>query len=123
MKLLLVDDDEFLRDMYAHKFIEGGHDVTVADGGLKALMILRQVQDFDLIILDMIMPGMTGVELLENIRSHFPDLKARRIVLSNQNQSEDLREASEAGAIGYLLKAELIPSEVLKKVEAIYNKK
>lgn len=122
MKLLLVDDDAFLRDMYALKFSESGHEVDAVDGGLSALAKLEQVQDFELIVLDMIMPGMSGVELLEAIKLKFPDLKAKRIVLSNQGQDEDIREATEAGAVGYIIKAESIPSDVVKKVEAIAKK-
>jgi len=122
MKILLVDDDEYLRDMYTIKFTQNGHTVQVADGALKALSILRQVSDFDVILLDMIMPGMTGVDLLQKIQEEFPGLKSKRIVLSNQGQPEDIEEATEAGAVGYIIKAQCIPSEVLKKVEAIYNK-
>ncbi len=122
MKLLLVDDDAFLRDMYALKFSECGHEVDAVDSGLAALAKLEQVKDFELIVLDMIMPGMNGVELLEAIRDKYPDLAAKRIVLSNQGQDEDIREATEAGAIGYIIKAESIPSDVVKKVEAIAKK-
>lgn len=122
MKILLVDDDEYLRDMYTIKFTQNDHIVQVADCGSKAISILRQVNDFDIILLDMIMPGMTGVELLQKIQEEFPNLKSKRIVLSNQGQPEDMDEAKEAGAVGYIIKADSIPSEVLKKVEAIYNK-
>jgi len=119
MKLLLVDDDAFLRDMYATKFIECGHEVDAAENGQSALNKLQQVADFDVVLLDMVMPGMTGVELIQNIKERFPDLQAKYIVLSNQGQSEDIREAMEVGASGYIVKAELIPSDVVKKVEAL----
>ena len=122
MKILLVDDDTFLRDMYSTKFLECGHDVTPAIHASDALRILETVHDFDLMLVDMIMPGMTGVELLTELKNTMPDLPMRRIVLSNQGQDQDIEEATEAGAIGYIIKAQSVPSEVVKKVEEIMSK-
>jgi two-component system, OmpR family, response regulator len=122
MKILLVDDDTFLRDMYATKFIECGHNVTPAIHAADALRILETTRDFDLMLVDMIMPGMTGVELLSALRTTMPDLTMKRIVLSNQGQDQDIEEATEAGAIGYIIKAQSVPSEVVKKVEEIMSK-
>jgi len=122
MKILLVDDDAFLRDMYTIKFMEHGHEVTVADGGATALTLLDQGNSYDLVLMDMIMPGTSGVELLKIIRDKFPDQTKQCIFLSNQGQEEDVREATEAGAIGYIIKAESIPSEVVKKVDDIMEK-
>ncbi|HEY0964686.1 MAG TPA: response regulator [Candidatus Paceibacterota bacterium] len=119
MKLLLVDDDAFLRDMYATKFVECGHEVDSADSAVVALGKLQQRTDFDVVLLDMVMPGMTGVDLIVAIKERFPDLKSKYIVLSNQGQSEDIQEAMDAGASGYIVKAELIPSDVVKKVETL----
>ncbi len=122
MKILLVDDDTFLRDMYCTKFIECGHDVTPAIHASDALRILGSVQDFDLMLVDMIMPGMTGVELLIELNANMPSLTMKRIVLSNQGQDQDIDEATDAGAIGYIIKAQSVPSEVVKKVEDIMSK-
>lgn len=123
MKLLLVDDDAFLRDMYATKFSELGHTVDVADGAIMALAKIEQDQSFEAIVLDMIMPGLSGVDLLREIAKKYPDLKAKKIVLSNQGQNEDIEEATAAGAVGYIIKAESIPTDVVKKVEKIMNTK
>ncbi len=122
MKILLVDDDTFLRDMYATKFIECGHDVTPAIHAADALRVLETVRDFDLMLVDMIMPGMTGVELLLELKNAMPDLSMKRIVLSNQGQDQDIEEATDAGAIGYIIKAQSVPSEVVKKVQDIMSK-
>jgi CheY-like chemotaxis protein len=122
MKILLVDDDGFLRDMYTTKFVESGYNVDVADGSSAAISKLQDGNEYDLIILDMVMPGTSGVELLKIIRSQFPDQTKCCIFLSNQGQDEDIREATEAGAVGYIIKAESIPSEVVKKVEIIMEK-
>lgn len=119
MKLLLIDDDAFLRDMYAVKFTEEGHQVEMADGAATALKVIEKNSDFDVILLDMIMPGMSGVELIKTIKKQFPGLEKKCIVLSNQGQAEDIEEATAAGAIGYIIKAEAVPSDVVKKIEKI----
>lgn len=122
MKILLVDDDAFLRDMYTIKFVQHGHEVSVADGGAATLSLLEQGNSFDLVLLDMIMPGTTGVELLKIIKAQFPEQVKLCIFLSNQGQQEDIQEAMDAGAVGYIIKAESIPSEVVKKVDEIIKK-
>lgn len=121
MKLLLIDDDVFLRDMYAKKFSDSGYVVEVAEGPTDALSKIQRSPDFDMILLDMVMPGMTGVELIRVIKKDFPDMKAKCVVLSNQGLDEDIKAAKAAGAIGYIIKAESVPSDVVKKVEVLFN--
>lgn len=123
MKLLIVDDDAFLRDMYAIKFSESGYDVAVAETAEQALDVIAKSPDFRVILLDMVMPGMGGVELIETIKSTFPDMKADLIVLSNQGQESDVAEATRVGASGYIVKAESIPSDVVAKVAKLTGKK
>lgn len=119
MKILLVDDDTFLRDMYATKFIECGHTVTPALHAADALRVLETDTSFDLMLVDMIMPGMTGVELMAEIKRVLPNVTMKAIVLSNQGQDQDIAEAKAVGAIGYIIKAQSVPSEVVKRVEEI----
>ena len=99
MKLLLVDDDAFLRDMYAIKFSESGYDVHIAETANQALTVIGQSPDFDIVLLDMIMPGMTGVELIKEIKIAHPDMNAACVVLSNQGQDSDVVTAKAAGAV------------------------
>lgn len=119
MKILLVDDDTFLRDMYATKFIECGHVVTPAVHAADALRVLETDTTYDLMLVDMIMPGMTGVELMTEIKRVLPNIAMKSIVLSNQGQDQDIAEAKAAGAVGYIIKAQSVPSEVVKRVEEI----
>ena len=123
MKILLIDDDVFLRDMYATKFTECGHIVDAVENATTALSKLQQTQDFDVILLDMIMPGLTGTELIGEIKARYPETKSKFIMLSNQGQQEDIDGAMAAGADGYIIKAESIPSDVIKKIESLFNKK
>ncbi|MEZ4195390.1 MAG: response regulator [Candidatus Paceibacterota bacterium] len=121
MKILLVDDDDFLRDMYASKFISCGHTVEVADSSASTISKFQNGSTFDLLILDMVMPGTSGVELLKIIKDRFDSQLKYSIFLSNQGQDEDIEEATQAGAIGYIIKAHSIPSEVVQNVEKIVN--
>ncbi len=120
MKILLVDDDAFLRDMYATKFGENGHSVDVASTGEIALEMLQK-ESYQVVLMDMIMPGMTGIELLKKIEALHLEKKPICIVLSNQGEHQDIEEAKKAGAQGYIVKAEMIPSEVVKKVAEIVS--
>ena len=123
MKILLIDDDAFLRDMYASKFTESNYEVEVAEGPMAAMQKVESDQSFDVIVLDMIMPGMGGVELMKTLKEKYPKLNASYIVLSNQGQQEDIEDAKTAGADGYIIKAESIPSDVVKKLESIVQNK
>ena len=120
MKILLLDDDAFLRDMYATKFIELGHQVKVAETGEQALNELRHDR-YNVILLDMVMPGMSGIELLNAINDEQLGEGLTRIVLSNQGSKEEIESAYAAGAKGYIIKAELIPSEVVAEVTRLVS--
>lgn len=121
MKILLVDDDVFLRDMYATKFGELGHTVTTAETGERALESIKEGK-FDVVLLDMIMPGMSGIELLTKIKELKPSPMPACIVLSNQGGKEEMESAKKAGAKGYIIKAELIPSEVVAQVTKLVSR-
>lgn len=122
MKILLVDDDAFLRDMYATKFTELGHDIEVAEVGEAALNTLHE-KTFDIVLMDMIMPGMTGIELLKKIKEEKLGGDPACIMLSNQSEEQDKSRAMAAGALGYIVKAEHIPSDVVKQVVSLMNPK
>ena len=118
MKILLVDDDAFLRDMYATKFKESGHDVAAVADGAAALGHLES-EAVDVVLLDMVMPGMNGLALLEAAMKLPQAGNTKFIVLSNQSEEADRERAEKAGATGYIVKAESVPSEVVKSVEAM----
>lgn len=122
MKILLVDDDAFLRDMYATKFSEKGFSIEVAETADVAITRLRE-NEYDVVLLDMIMPGMTGVEALDIIKKEKLGGDPICIVLSNQSEEQDKSSALAAGAKGYIVKAELIPSEVVEAVVKIVTEK
>lgn len=122
MKVLLVDDDAFLRDMYATKFIECGHEVEALGEASLALASIKEKQH-DVVLLDMVMPAMTGLDLLKEVSKNNLKRQTTFIILSNQSETTDRSSATEAGADGYIVKAESIPSDVVKQVESICNSK
>lgn len=113
--IYLVDDDRFLLDLYAVKFRNAGHDVSVFGGGEDLLIALRKkdAKAPDAILLDLIMPGIGGFEALETMRKENLAKNAKIIILSNQGQDSDIEKAKQLSADGYIIKASAIPSEVL----------
>jgi CheY-like chemotaxis protein len=117
--VLLVDDDKFLLDMYTLKFKESGCTVNAISDPVRALEELRKGLAPDVLLLDIVMPAMTGFEFLEKLRAEKLVPKATVIMLTNQGQKEDVDRATSLGAAGYIIKASSIPSEILKKVVEI----
>jgi len=115
-KVLIVDDDHFLLDMYSVKFKASGFDVDTAIGGNDALGKLKEGSNPDVILLDLVMPTMDGIELLENIRKDNLSPNAAVIILSNQNQASDIERAKKLNVASYIVKASSIPSEVVSQV-------
>ena len=124
-KILIVDDDKFLLDMYTLKFKEKGFEVTSAFGSTNALAILKERSDedgFGVILTDVVMPSMDGFELVEEIKKNKLAEGAKVIILSNLGQPTDIEKGKRVGADGYIVKADSTPSEVVKKVVDILNK-
>lgn len=121
LKILLVDDDRFLLDMYLLKFKKSGLEIDTASNGISALEKIKASSDYDMVLMDIIMPGMDGLELLKKIRDEKLLPKAVVIMLTNQADDED--KARALGVDGYIIKATMIPSEVVEKVLSIYQNK
>ncbi|MCR4276312.1 MAG: response regulator [Candidatus Parcubacteria bacterium] len=113
-RVYLVDDDRFLLDLYAVKFRNAGHEVSVFGSGEDLLTALRKGEPApDAILLDLIMPGVGGFEALETMRKENLAKSSKVIILSNQGQDSDIEKAKQLFADGYIIKASAIPSEVL----------
>ena len=100
-KILIIDDDEFLLDMYAVKFKEEGFEVEVARGGKEALDRIKEGVYPEIVLLDVVMPGMDGFELLEIIRKENLIPASKIIILSNLGQKEHLDRGISLGAADY----------------------
>jgi len=120
-KALFIDDDKFLLDMYALKFTKAGYDVKTADSADTALKILRDGYAPDIMMTDVIMPGMDGLEFIAAVRKEKLALGSVIIMLTNQGTPEDIAKARSMSVDGYIVKATTIPSEVLTEAEKIYK--
>jgi len=119
LKILLVDDDRFLLDMYLLKFKKGGCEVDVSPNSTNGLEKLRAGEVFDIVIVDIIMPGIDGIEFLKKVRDEKLATETVFVMLTNQTDSEE--KAKSLGVCGYIIKASTIPSEVVEQVLQIYK--
>lgn len=119
--IYLVDDDRFLLDLYSVKFKNAGHEVTIFSDGESLISALRKEGAVmpDVILIDVIMPGMTGFETLEAIRREGLAKGSKIIFLTNQGQDSDIEKAKQLSADGYITKASAIPSEVFAETMRI----
>ena len=114
--VLIVDDDKFLLGMYRKKFESAGMVVDVAVGAQEALVKLRDNAKLDILLLDIIMPTMDGLELLKTIRDEKLVPPAAVIMLTNESDSDRIEQARALGIKGYLVKASYSPSEIVEEV-------
>ncbi|MCR4330594.1 MAG: response regulator [Patescibacteria group bacterium] len=115
-KILIVDDDKFLLDMYAVKFEQSGFEVAASLGSTEALARLKDGFLPDIILTDILMPALSGFELLSQIKKEGLAKDAKTIILSNMGEKADLDRGSELKVDGYMIKASMVPSEVVNKV-------
>lgn len=117
--IYLVDDDQFLLNMYVMKFQHAGHRVKSFNSGRELIDALREGPTLDALLLDLLMPEFDGFHILETIREEGLIPQAKIIVLSNQEQTSDIDKAENFNIDGYIVKASAIPSEVLEKAITI----
>lgn len=120
--VFIVDDDAFLLNMYVAKFQKAGHTIETAKNGPDALKKLQEGYAPDIMLLDVVLPGMDGIEILKEIRKQNLASKTRFIMFTNQSNGQELEAARELGVPDYLIKADLIPSQIVVKVLEIINR-
>ena len=120
LSVLLVDDDSFLLDIYSTKFREQGATVQIALSGDDAISLLKGGSfKPNVIVLDIVMPNIDGIEILKKIKEDNLAPGAKVVMLSNQQ--EDIERAKGAGADEYIIKANSTPSEVLTQIMAVFS--
>lgn len=122
-KILIVDDDSFLLDMYALKFSQHNFEVHTAESGVQAVEKLKGDLRPDIILLDIIMPEMDGFEMLEKINQGNLSPNSSKIILSNKSEQADIDRGNRLGVVGYIVKANSTPAEVIDQVLEILTKK
>lgn len=115
-KILFVEGDPFIAEIYKKKFESSGFDVLNVATGKEALKKVLE-QKFDLILLDLVIPELSGTEVLRELRhnpAYDPDLKV--VIFSNLSSPGDREECLKLGADGFISKTEFSPSEVVEEV-------
>lgn len=117
-KILLAEDDIQLIDMYKRKFKLEGFEVYIAENGQEAI---DQFETFtpDIVLLDIMMPKVNGLEVLRHIRKGSKNKDALVIILTNLGNESTSEEIYKLGATDYIVKADMTPLEVTNKVKEI----
>ncbi len=121
-RLLLVEDEIFIRELYEKVLGGAGYDVESSQDGQDGLNKAKAGKH-DMILLDIMLPKMTGIDVLKEIRKDPSDyLKTVPIfLLTNLGQESIIKEAFKIGANGYLLKAKYLPNQILNEIEAFFK--
>lgn len=118
VRILVVEDDKFLRSILSARLMREGFTVEEAVDGSEALKKIEEFQP-KLILLDLVMPDIDGFEVLKRMRENDALSKIPVLVLSNLGQDEDIRRAKDLGAKEYLVKAYFTPSEIVARAQKI----
>ena len=113
--ILIVEDDKFLRELIVQKLIREKYEVVEAIDGEQGVKKIKEEKP-DLILLDLILPGIDGFEVLARMKDDPEISPIPTIVLSNLGQKEDVEKGLKLGAVDYLIKAHFTPGEIIEKI-------
>lgn len=116
--ILIIEDDKFLRELIAQKLIKEGYKTSEAIEGEEGLKKIQEEKP-DLVLLDLILPGIDGFEVLSKVKTDPELTKIPVIILSNLGQKEEIERGLKLGARDYLVKANFTLSEIIKKIKKI----
>jgi DNA-binding response OmpR family regulator len=113
-RVLCIEDEHFISELYTRALTRAGYKVDVQLDGQKG-MAAAQTDTYDIILLDLMIPSITGIEVLRTLRdpAKTPKMHAKIIITTNLEQREDIRADIEQQADGYLVKAEITPKELV----------
>ena len=119
-KILIIDDDLFLSDLYSLELKRAGFEVDIASGPELGLSKM-DLEKPDLVLLDIAMPVMNGLQVLEKIRQNQKLSSVKVLLLTNLRDDATIRQGLSKGADGYLLKTSLTPEQVVTEVKKALN--
>jgi DNA-binding response OmpR family regulator len=120
-KILVIEDDKFLRKLLIDRLAEEGYFVDGAIDGEEG-MKKAKTEEFDLILLDLILPGIDGFEVLSFFKKEKNLEKIPVIILSNLGQREEVERGLKLGAVDYIIKAHFTLSEIVEKIKKFLRK-
>lgn len=122
-KILLIDDDIFMRNLYYRAFTYAGHEIEMAEDGEKGIL---KVNEFipDIVLLDILMPGMSGIDVLQKLKNNTMTAAIPVIMLTNITSGtiENAERAVGMGAVTYLIKSDHDPAHVVELTEEIMTR-
>ncbi len=120
IKVLCIEDEFFISELYSRALKKAGYDVTAALNGVDGLQ-LAQTDQYDIILLDLMVPDMTGMEILHILRDEkqTPHLHGKIIITTNLVQDDAARQEIESHADGYIIKADVTPKELVNYLSQI----
>ncbi len=122
IKILIVEDDSFLSSIIFDRLKKEGYNVSLAADGETALKFIeREIPD--LVLLDILMPGISGLEVLKKIKEDPRTKDISVIIFSNLGQEQEMEEGRKLGADDYLIKARITPKELIIKIDSLFKKK
>ncbi len=116
--VLIVEDDKFLRELLVRKVESAGFTTSIAVDGKEALKKIKEELP-RLVLLDLVLPGIDGFEVLRQVKADPQTSKISVIILSNLGQREDVERGLKLGADDYLIKAHFTPDEIIQKVQKL----
>lgn len=116
--ILIVEDDKMLRELISKKLEKENYNISAAIDGEEGLKKIKEERP-DLILLDLILPGIDGFEVLERIKQDQEINKIPVVILSNLGQKEEIEKGLKSGATDYLIKAHFTLGEIVEKVKTI----
>ncbi len=119
-KILILEDEPFISELYVRALTKGGYQAEIISDGQKALDAAL-TNRFDIILLDIMVPNLMGTEILSKLRDPkvISDLRAKVIITTNLEMSEEDRAKIEAKADGYLIKADITPKELVTYLDQL----
>lgn len=117
-KILIIEDDKFLRELISQKLVKEEYDISEAVDGEEGIKKIKEEKP-ELILLDLILPGIDGFEVLSRMKEDASISSIPVIILSNLGQKEDVEKGLKLGATDYLIKAHFTPGEIIEKIKAI----
>lgn len=116
--ILIVEDDRFLRELIARKLVKEDFNISEAIDGEEGIKKIKEEKP-DLVLLDLILPGIDGFEVMSKMREDPSITRIPVIILSNLGQREDVERGLKLGAVDYLIKAHFTPGEIIEKIKLI----
>ena len=122
MKVLLVEDEEFIRDLFKRQLDLSGFATDAFSNGQDGLAAISK-NAYDLVLLDIMLPDINGLQILQNIRQNPATKEIAVVLLTNLGQDAVIKQGFELGADGYLVKAAYTPDQIVQEVKNIMAKK